>query len=146
MPQHRSTLSDILERTGIPLEELSQRISTHLQQAELDPVAGDLSGGLLKLAERVAREWQVAQENTSSHQPGAEQELRPATNSLPELSEEHLRKLTPRQRQLLELRIRERLNSAQIAERENLPLTTVVSDLRQAYGQLHIELTRQIQQ
>lgn len=143
MPQHRSTLSDILERTGIPLDELSQRIFTHLQPAELDPVAG---GGLLKLAECVAREWQVAQENTSSHQPEAEQELRPATNSLPELSEEHLRKLTPRQRQLLELRIRERLNSAQIAERENLPLTTVVSDLRQAYGQLHIELTRQIQQ
>ena len=56
MPQPRFTLSDILEQTGIPLDELSQRISTRLQQAELDPVAGDLKSNLLELAESVAKE------------------------------------------------------------------------------------------
>lgn len=145
MPQPRFTLSDILEQTGIPLDELSQRISTRLQQAELDPVAGDLKGNLLELAESVAKEWQAARQNTSSRHsgsPGTEHHLRPAINSLPKLSEEHLRKLTPRQRQLLELRISERLTSAQIAERQNLPLTTVQSDLRQAYGHLCLQLTR----
>ena len=149
MPQHRSTLSDILERTGIPLDDLSQGISTRLQQAELDPAAGDLNGSLLTLAEGVAKEWQADRGNTSSRQcgtPGTEQDLRPATDSLPKLSEEHLRELTPRQRQLLELRTRERLTSAQIAERQNLPHATVLSDLRQAYVHLHLQLASQTQQ
>lgn len=68
------------------------------------------------------------------------------SDALPEFSEEQLRKalrkLTPRQRQVLDLRIGERLTCAQIAERQHLPYAAVLRDLSKAYSRLYMQLAR----